>query len=81
MKFIGLVKQVLLKDIENGQFGMNDQITREQAAQIIDNALDVYLKIARSEAPLNFTDTNKISGTHILAVARNVHDEIIVGYP
>ena len=43
-------------DIENSQFGMNDQITREQAAQIIDNALDDYLKIARSEAPLNFSD-------------------------
>ena len=60
---------------------MNDKITREQAAQIIDNALDDYLKVARSEAPLNFTDNYQISGTHILAVARNVHDEIISGFP
>ena len=60
---------------------MNDKITREQAAQIIDNALDDYLKVARSEAPLNFTDNSQISGTHILAVARNVSDEIISGFP
>ena len=44
MKFIGRVSWVLLKGIRNGQFGMNDKITREQTAQIIDNALDDYLK-------------------------------------
>ena len=43
---------------------MNDKITREQAAQIIDNALDDYLKVARSEAPLNFTDTSIKSVEH-----------------
>ena len=42
-------------DIER-KFGMNDPITREQMAQIIDNALDDYLKLERSEATLNFTD-------------------------
>ncbi len=45
MIFIGRVKQGIIKGYRNGQFGMNDQITREQAAQIIDNALDDYLKV------------------------------------
>ena len=44
MIFIGLVKQGIINGYRDGQFGMNDQITREQAAQIIDNALDVYVK-------------------------------------
>lgn len=65
----------------NGYFGMDDNMTREQAAQIIDNALEDYKKIARNEAPLSFEDADQISDTHILAVARNVHDKIIAGVP
>ena len=48
----------IINGIETEHFGMNDQITREQTAQIIDNALDDYLKIERNEAPLNFTDVS-----------------------
>ena len=49
-------------------------------AQIIDNAL-VYLKLDRKEATLSFTDVDKISQRFIIAVERNVHDQIVSGYP
>ena len=39
-------KAGIIKGHTNGKFGMNDKITREQAAQIIDNALDDYLEVA-----------------------------------
>ena len=65
----------------NGNFGMNDLVTREQMAQIIDNALDDYLKVARKEAALNFSDSDKINVRFTQAVARNVQDGIINGFP
>ena len=59
---------------------MNDPITREQMAQIIDNSLE-YIEVDRNEVPLHFNDTDHISPQFIQAVARNVYDGIIGGYP
>ena len=61
-------------------FGINDLVTREQMAQIIDNAL-VYSKLDRKEATLSFTDVDKINQRFTMAVKRNVHDQIISGFP
>ena len=66
-------------DMMTGTFGMNDLITREQMALMIDNALADYLNVERNEAPLNFTDVDEISVTFTQAVSRNVHDEIVNG--
>ena len=71
----------LVNGYTNGKFGMNDLVTREQMAQIIDNALDDYLKVDRKEAALNFIDKDKINVRFTQAVARNVHDGIINGFP
>ena len=71
----------LVNGYTNGYFGINDLVTREQMAQIIDNALDDYLKVDRKEAALNFSDSDKINVRFTQAVARNVYDEIIKGIP
>ena len=61
------------------RFGINDLITREQMAKMIDNAL-VYLKIARNQASLdNFTDVSEIAEPFQVAAADMVNDEIIRG--
>ena len=62
----------LVNGYTNGNFGMNDLITREQMAQIIDNALEDYLKVERTEVTLNFSDKDKINVRFTQAVARNV---------
>ena len=71
----------LVNGYTNGNFGMNDLVTREQMAQIIDNALEDYLKLDRTEVTLNFSDTGKINVRFTQAVARNVYDGIINGFP
>lgn len=65
----------------NGTFGINEPITRQQMALIIDKSLE-YLDIERKQAPLKFTDLNKLtSSVFKLAVSHNVHYGIIQGYP
>lgn len=62
-----------------GIFGINDPITREQMAKMIDNSL-VYLKITRTAASLSiFTDGSDIQETFKKAVANTVNDGIIRG--
>ena len=78
------IYRVSAAGIANGyddhHFRMNDPITREQMAQIIDNSLE-YIEVDRNEVPLHFNDTDHISPQFIQAVARNVYDGIIGGYP
>ena len=64
----------------DGTFGMNDLITRDQMALMIDNALSVYLNVERNEAPLTFTDVSDIGRTFKQAVSRTVYDKIVIGY-
>ncbi|WP_071393462.1 S-layer homology domain-containing protein [Bacillus tuaregi] len=64
----------------NGNFGMSDEITRDQMAKMIDNAL-VYLKVERKAAPLSFKDASSIGDTFKEAVAHAVYDEIVKGKP
>ena len=40
----------------DGNFGMNDLLLVNKWQQIIDNALEDYLKLERNEATLNFSD-------------------------
>lgn len=61
-------------------FRMNELVTREQMAQMIHNAL-LYKDVERTEAELQFTDLEEIYEPFIAAVASNVHDEIIKGFP
>jgi beta-N-acetylglucosaminidase len=63
-----------------GVFGINDPITREQMALMIDRAL-LYLNVERNESTLTFTDTSEIGEVFIQAVSRNVYDSIIKGIP
>ncbi|KAA9015482.1 S-layer homology domain-containing protein [Niallia endozanthoxylica] len=69
----------IVKGYDNSNFGINDKITRDQMAQMIDNALQ-YLDVKRTEAPLNFSDESKIGQTFKRAVARTVFDDIVRGY-
>ncbi|WP_338449568.1 S-layer homology domain-containing protein [Niallia oryzisoli] len=69
----------IVKGYDNSNFGINDKITRDQMAQMIDNALE-YLDVKRTEAPLDFSDESKIGQTFKRAVARTVYDEIVRGY-
>jgi beta-N-acetylglucosaminidase len=65
----------------NGKFGIDDQITREQMALMIDRALE-YLEIERTMGSLEFTDINEInSSVFKIAVAHNTFYEIIRGIP
>ena len=50
-------------DMVKGRFGMNDPITRDQMAKMIDNALVVYLEVERNEASLGFSDVSEIGPT------------------
>jgi beta-N-acetylglucosaminidase len=70
----------IVQGYENGLFGPNDPVTREQMAAIIDRSL-VYLNVERIEAAINFTDGSQINKNFRQAVARNVHDGIIKGIP
>ncbi|MFD2446718.1 S-layer homology domain-containing protein [Bacillus sp. CGMCC 1.16607] len=62
------------------KFGPNDQITREQAAAMVDNAFK-YLQIQRADATANFSDVTEINSGFKMAVAKNAKDEIINGFP
>lgn len=75
----GVTAAGIAKGYNEEKFGMNDKVTREQMAQIIDNALQ-YLEVERNEASLSFYDRDKISPQFKQAVQRNVHDGIISGY-
>lgn len=68
----------IVKGYDEKRFGMNDPITREQMAQMIDNSL-VYLDVKRTGAPLNFTDESSISKTFERAVSHVVFDGIVKG--
>jgi beta-N-acetylglucosaminidase len=60
-------------------FRMNELVTREQMAAMIDNAL-IYKQKERSGVELNFTDAEQISPLFRDAVANNVNDGIISGF-
>lgn len=65
----------------NGTFGIDDPITRQQIAMMIDNALE-YLNIDRVQAPVTFTDANKFTSSHFkLAASHSIHYKIIQGFP
>jgi beta-N-acetylglucosaminidase len=69
----------IVSGYSTGVFGINDNITREQMAIMIDRALQ-YLGIERQSAPLNFTDVDQIvSSTSKAAVSNNVYYGIIRG--
>lgn len=59
-------------------FGPNDQISREQAAAMIDRAFN-YMQITREDAVLNFSDANEINENFKMAVAKNARDGLIKG--
>lgn len=63
----------------DGTFRMNEPITREQMAAMIDNAL-VYSKVERKQSTLTFIDSYQINSTFRQAVERIVHDKIVSGY-
>lgn len=60
-------------------FRMNELVTREQMAAMIDNALR-YKNMERNGAVLNFTDADQINPAFREAVANNVSDGIISGF-
>jgi hypothetical protein len=60
-------------------FRMNEPITREQMAAMIDNAL-VFSKAERKETTLTFADSYQINTSFRKAVERIVNDKIINGY-
>ncbi|MBT2641756.1 S-layer homology domain-containing protein [Bacillus sp. ISL-41] len=60
------------------KFGIDDQISREQAATMIDRAFN-YMQIDRDEAVLSFSDANEINDIFKMAVAKNSRDGIIKG--
>lgn len=74
-------KAGIINGYGDGRFGMNDPITRDQIAKMIDNALLVYLKVERNEAILGFSDVSEIGPIFKEAVARTVYDEIVKGFP
>lgn len=59
-------------------FGPNDQISREQAAAMIDRAFN-YMQIVREDAVLNFSDANEINTNFKMSVAKNSRDGLIKG--
>ncbi|MDQ0412185.1 S-layer homology domain-containing protein [Mesobacillus stamsii] len=59
-------------------FKPNDQISREQAAAMIDRAFN-YMQIPREEAVLNFSDASEINSKFKMAVAKNSRDGLIKG--
>ncbi|MBT2661569.1 S-layer homology domain-containing protein [Bacillus sp. ISL-45] len=59
-------------------FGPNEQISREQAAAMIDRAFN-YMQISREDAVLNFSDANEINSNFKMAVAKNSRDGLIKG--
>src|SRR3954467_11742983 len=71
----------IVNGYSDGTFGMNNPITRDQMAKMIDNALSVYLKVERNEATLSFSDVSEIGPIFKEAVARTVYDEIVKGLP
>ena len=68
----------IVRGYDEKRFGMNDPITREQMAQMIDNSLK-YWGVDRTGAPLNFTDESSISKTFERAVSHVVFDGIVKG--
>lgn len=59
-------------------FGPNDQISREQAAAMIDRAFN-YMQLTREDAELNFSDAGEINKNFKMAVAKNSRDGLIKG--
>lgn len=64
----------------DGTFKMDNIVTREQMAAMIDNAF-AYKEIERTQAELNFTDVEQINPIFKEAVANNVNAGIINGFP
>ncbi|MBB6446032.1 S-layer homology domain-containing protein [Bacillus benzoevorans] len=60
-------------------FRMNQLVTREQMAAMIDNAL-IFKQMERKGAVLNFTDAEQINPSFRDAVVHNVNDGIISGF-
>ena len=69
----------IVNGYNDGTFRMNDLITREQMAAMIDNAL-VYSKIDRKASLLNFADGYQINQSFKQAVGHIVNDKIVNGY-
>lgn len=69
----------IVNGYSDGTFRMNEPITREQMATMIDNAL-VYAKAERKSGSLNFADTYQINSSFRQAVGRIVNDHIVSGY-
>ncbi|MFD2446719.1 S-layer homology domain-containing protein [Bacillus sp. CGMCC 1.16607] len=61
-------------------FAPNEVVTREQAADMIDRAME-YKGMERTDADLNFTDAADIDPNFKAAIARNAKDNIIQGLP
>lgn len=70
----------IVKGYRNGAFGMNDPITREQMAAMVDNAL-TYAKVPRKPLTLSFADSHQIDYSFRPSVERLVHDRIVSGFP
>jgi hypothetical protein len=64
----------------DGTFRMDEPITRDQVAKMIDNAL-TYLKVEKTTTELTFNDTADIYEEFKEAVAHNVAAGIIKGIP
>ncbi|WP_051405095.1 S-layer homology domain-containing protein [Bacillus cihuensis] len=75
------VEAGIITGYQNGKFGPNDTITREQAANMIDKSLS-FLKVPREKGSLNFTDADLItSSISRAAIASMVSQNIILGIP
>lgn len=71
----------LVEGYHDGSFGINDPITREQMALMIDRVFG-YLGIPAQPASLaSFTDVSNLSSVAKLAIAHNVYYNIIRGIP
>ncbi len=75
------VEAGIITGYQNGKFGPNDTITREQTANMIDKSLS-FLKVPREKGSLNFTDANLITSSISRAsIANMVSLNIIAGIP
>jgi beta-N-acetylglucosaminidase len=71
----------IVQGYSNGTFGVNNKITREEMAVMIDRALD-YLGIEKKQASLDhFTDVDGLYSTSKIAISHNVYYGIIRGIP
>ncbi|MED4988850.1 S-layer homology domain-containing protein [Parageobacillus toebii] len=71
----------IVQGYSNGTFGVNNKITREEMAIMIDRTLD-YLGIEKKQASLDhFTDVDGLYSASKIAISHNVYYGIIRGIP